>query len=129
VRCRRVVAKFRLAFAVATFVPPRADIWVTPEIYEFVMRGSGVRILFAHQKNPKLIVHHLDKSLIDQLAEIGLKPVHIGRVAISHTHGDHIGDVGLFPNSTIVMQKAEYSWIHSPNGAERQRKSIDGAGA
>ena len=22
----------------------------------------------------------------------------------------------LFPNSTILMQQAEYSWIHSPNG-------------
>ncbi len=65
---------------------------------------------------PKLIVYHLDKSLTDQLAEIGLKPGDIGRVAISHTHGDHIGNMGLFPNSTVVMQQAEYSWIHSPNG-------------
>src|SRR5271154_3111379 len=65
---------------------------------------------------PKLIVYHLDKSLTDQLAEIGLKPGDIGRVAISHTHGDHIGNMGLFPNSTILMQRAEYSWISSPNG-------------
>jgi N-acyl homoserine lactone hydrolase len=65
---------------------------------------------------PKLIIYHLDKSIIDQLMEIGLKPGNIGRVAISHTHGDHIGNVALFPDSTIVMQQAEYSWIHSPNG-------------
>jgi N-acyl homoserine lactone hydrolase len=65
---------------------------------------------------PKLIVYHLDKTLTDQLAAIGLKPDEIGRVAISHTHGDHIGNVGLFPNSIVVMQRAEYSWIHSPNG-------------
>src|ERR1700730_2074648 len=65
---------------------------------------------------PKLIVYHLDKSLKDQIAEIGLKPDDIGRVAISHTHGDHIGNMGLFLNSTIVMQRAEYSWIHSANG-------------
>jgi N-acyl homoserine lactone hydrolase len=65
---------------------------------------------------PKLIVYHLEKSLTDQLAEIGLKPGDIGRVAISHTHGDHIGNMGLFSNSTIVMQRAEYNWIHSPNG-------------
>jgi N-acyl homoserine lactone hydrolase len=65
---------------------------------------------------PKLIVYHLDRSLTDQLAEIGLKPGDIGRVAISHTHGDHIGNMGLFPNSTILMQRGEYSWIHSPNG-------------
>jgi N-acyl homoserine lactone hydrolase len=65
---------------------------------------------------PKLIVYHLDRSLRDQLAEIGLKPGDIGRVAISHTHGDHIGNVALFGHSTIVMQQAEYKWIHSPNG-------------
>ena len=65
---------------------------------------------------PKLIVYHLDKSLTVQLAAIGLKPRDIGRVAISHTHGDHIGNMALFPSATIVMQQAEYSWIHSPNG-------------
>jgi N-acyl homoserine lactone hydrolase len=65
---------------------------------------------------PKLIVYHLDKSVTDQLAEIGLKPGDIGRVAISHTHGDHIGNMGLFPDSIIMMQRAEYSWIHSSDG-------------
>ena len=65
---------------------------------------------------PKLIVYHLDRTLTDQLAEIGLNPRDITRVAISHTHGDHIGNVGLFPNSTILMQRAEHSWINSGNG-------------
>jgi N-acyl homoserine lactone hydrolase len=65
---------------------------------------------------PKLIVYHLDRSLVGQLAQIGMKPADIGTVAISHTHGDHIGNVSLFPSSTIVMQRAEYTWIHSPNG-------------
>jgi glyoxylase-like metal-dependent hydrolase (beta-lactamase superfamily II) len=65
---------------------------------------------------PKLIVYHLDRSLTDQLAEIGLKPGDIALVAISHTHGDHIGNMGLFPNATVLMQRAEYSWIHSPDG-------------
>lgn len=65
---------------------------------------------------PKLIVYHLNKSLTDQLAEIGLKPSDIGVVAISHTHGDHIGNMGLFPGAKILMQKAEYTWIQSPDG-------------
>ena len=65
---------------------------------------------------PKLIVYHLERSLTDQLAAIGLKPLDISRVAISHTHGDHIGNVVLFPNATIMMQRAEYTWIHSPKG-------------
>jgi glyoxylase-like metal-dependent hydrolase (beta-lactamase superfamily II) len=65
---------------------------------------------------PKLIVYHLDRSVKDQLAHIGLKPTDIGRVAISHTHGDHIGNVSLFPDATILMQRAEHEWIHSANG-------------
>jgi N-acyl homoserine lactone hydrolase len=65
---------------------------------------------------PRLIVYHLDKSITGQLAEIGLKTSDITYVALSHTHGDHIGNVDLFPNSTILMQRAEYTWISSPDG-------------
>ena len=65
---------------------------------------------------PKLIVHHLDKTLTSQLAEIGLKTSDVTYVALSHTHGDHIGNVGLFANSTVLMQRMEYSWISSPDG-------------
>ena len=65
---------------------------------------------------PKLIVYHLDKTLTSQLAEIGLKTSDVTYVAVSHTHGDHIGNVGLFPNSTVLMQRAEYTWISSPDG-------------
>ena len=65
---------------------------------------------------PKLIVYHLDKTLTGQLAEIGLKTSDIVYVALSHTHGDHIGNVRLFPDSKILMQRAEYTWISSPDG-------------
>jgi N-acyl homoserine lactone hydrolase len=65
---------------------------------------------------PKLIVYHLDKTLTDQLAVIGLKPNDITYVALSHTHGDHIGNVRLFQNSTVLIQRAEYTWISSPDG-------------
>jgi N-acyl homoserine lactone hydrolase len=64
-----------------------------------------------------LIVYHLDKTLTSQLAEIGLKTSDIGRVAVSHTHGDHIGNVNMFPDAEILIQRAEYVWIHSANGA------------
>jgi N-acyl homoserine lactone hydrolase len=65
---------------------------------------------------PKLIVYHLDKTISGQLADIGLKIGDINYVVLSHTHGDHIGNVGLFPDSKIVMQRAEHSWIYSPDG-------------
>jgi N-acyl homoserine lactone hydrolase len=63
---------------------------------------------------PSLIVYHLDRTISSQLAQIGLKPSDIDYVLVSHTHGDHIGNVGLFPDATVVMQQAEYEWINSP---------------
>ena len=62
---------------------------------------------------PKLIVYHLDRTITSQLAEIGLKTGDIDYVAISHTHGDHIGNVKLFPDATVLLQRAEYDWINS----------------
>jgi N-acyl homoserine lactone hydrolase len=62
---------------------------------------------------PKLIVYHLDRTITSQLAEIGLKTSDIDFVALSHTHGDHIGNVKLFPDATVLMQRAEYNWINS----------------
>ncbi|MBO1908866.1 N-acyl homoserine lactonase family protein [Microvirga sp. 3-52] len=63
---------------------------------------------------PSLIVYHIDRTLSSQLAEVGLSPNDVNYVLVSHTHGDHIGNVGLFPNATVVMQKAEYDWVNSP---------------
>jgi glyoxylase-like metal-dependent hydrolase (beta-lactamase superfamily II) len=62
---------------------------------------------------PSLIVYHLDKTISSQLAQIGLKPSDIDYVLVSHTHGDHIGNIALFPDATVVMQQAEYEWISS----------------
>ena len=67
---------------------------------------------------PSLIVYHLDKTISSQLAQIGLTPADVKYVLVSHTHGDHIGNIGLFPDATVVMQKAEYDWINSPPPAD-----------
>ncbi len=45
---------------------------------------------------PSLIVYHLDRTISSQLAQIGLKPADVNYVLVSQTHGDHIGNVGLF---------------------------------
>ncbi|MCX7361322.1 MAG: N-acyl homoserine lactonase family protein [Alphaproteobacteria bacterium] len=47
------------------------------------------------------------KKLVAQLAEVGVKPEDIAFVAVSHTHGDHVGNVDMFPASMLLIQKAE----------------------
>jgi N-acyl homoserine lactone hydrolase len=95
--------------------------WLIQRGNEWLLWDTGVPESASHDPKgwstlPKLIVYHLDKTMTDQLAEIGLKPSDITYVAISHTHGDHIGNVRLFQESTILIQRAEYEWISSPDG-------------
>jgi glyoxylase-like metal-dependent hydrolase (beta-lactamase superfamily II) len=49
-------------------------------------------------------------KLIDDLARIGVKPGDIRFVAISHSHGDHIGNLDKFPAATFLMQAAEHAF-------------------
>lgn len=63
------------------------------------------------------------KTLTSQLAELGLKPSDIGFVVLSHSHPDHVGNLDLFSQATLVVQKAEYEWT-LPNGAPRFKPDI-----
>ena len=56
------------------------------------------------------ITYRRAKTLASQLAQLGVKPDAITYVALSHTHGDHVGNLALFPASTLLIQGAEYDW-------------------
>ena len=58
------------------------------------------------------------KTLASQLEALGVKPAEIKYLAISHTHPDHIGNVELFPQAMLLVQKVEYEWP-SPLGVGR----------
>ncbi len=72
------------------------------------------------QKSNAGVWYH-KKTLASQLAEIGMKPSDIRYLALSHSHGDHVGNVDLFARSTLLVQKAEYDWP-DPSGAPRFKK-------
>lgn len=48
------------------------------------------------------------RTLVGQLAELGLQPADIAWVAISHGHPDHSGNAHLFPGARILVQSAEH---------------------
>src|SRR6266508_1640784 len=55
------------------------------------------------------------KTLASEIEKLGLKPADIKYLAVSHTHPDHIGNVELFPQTMLLVQRAEYDWP-SPAG-------------
>lgn len=71
------------------------------------------------------------RKLAAQLAEIDVKPADVTFVAVSHTHGDHVGNVDLFPTSTLLIQKAELDWAFAdgkpaPFRRDRPIKELSG---
>lgn len=112
---------------------------MTPEIqvpvgFFVVMHPKG-NVLFDTGNNDKIItdpsywgasfqtlkpVNTPDVAIDVQLQKIGLKPTDIKYVVVSHLHLDHGGNVGKFPNSTIVVQKSEIQNAFWPEiGTER----------
>src|SRR5450432_3149531 len=55
-------------------------------------------------------------TLASQLAALDLKPSDIRYLALSHWHPDHVGNLNLFPQATLVVQKAEYDWVQPLGG-------------
>ena len=53
-------------------------------------------------------------SIVDQLAQIGVKPEQIKYVGISHYHADHTGQVASFPGATILIGKGDWDGITAP---------------
>jgi len=49
----------------------------------------------------------LDRTIVEQIGELGLRPDDIKYVAVSHAHFDHAGQVKDFPNATLIIQRAE----------------------
>jgi N-acyl homoserine lactone hydrolase len=61
---------------------------------------------------------YLKKPLAAQLKEVGFAPENVNFMGLSHMHFDHIGNVGLFPKATLLMQKEEYESAFGPEAAK-----------
>lgn len=62
----------------------------------------------------------LDRTISDQLGQIGVKPDQVEFVAISHYHGDHTGQASQFPRARLLIGAADLAALKSsptPGGA------------
>ena len=60
----------------------------------------------------------LKKTVAAQLKEAGFSPDSVTHLGLSHMHFDHIGNVGLFPKATLLMQKEEYASAFGADAAK-----------
>lgn len=62
----------------------------------------------------------MPKTLSGQLKEINYNASEVDFIAVSHLHGDHIGNMNLFSKATVVLQEEEYAGLFegaTPNPA------------
>ena len=52
-------------------------------------------------------------TLVDQLAQLNLKPEQIKYVGISHYHGDHTGQVASFPAAMLFIGKGDWDGLNA----------------
>jgi N-acyl homoserine lactone hydrolase len=55
-----------------------------------------------------------NSSLVEQLAQLKLKPAQIKYVGVSHYHGDHAGQVASFPDATLLIGKGDWDILTDP---------------
>jgi glyoxylase-like metal-dependent hydrolase (beta-lactamase superfamily II) len=66
----------------------------------------------------------LERTLTEQLADIGLSAKDIEFISISHSHIDHIGQATLFPNSQWLVNKDEYDHMFSSDANKAQNAAF-----
>ena len=96
----------------------------------FVIKHPNGNVMFDTGKNDKIIkdpsywgpnfaalkpVNTPDVSIESQLARIDMKPDDLTYVVVSHMHLDHGGNVGKFPNSTLIIQRDEIEYAMFPD--------------
>lgn len=59
----------------------------------------------------------LNRSLVDQLKQIGVRPEQIETVGISHYHFDHTGQAASFPSAKLVIGKGDFDALKGEGGA------------
>ena len=68
--------------------------------------------------DPRAIHWRRPKTLASQFDQLAVTPNDIKFLAVSHTHPDRVGNVELFPQAMLLVQRAEYEWP-SPLGVGR----------
>lgn len=59
-------------------------------------------------------VFKLDRTISDQIKEIGVRPEQIEFVGISHYHGDHTGQASQFPKATLLIGEGDLEVLKRP---------------
>jgi N-acyl homoserine lactone hydrolase len=73
--------------------------------------GFGTELIGHRRDMGRGMTAGLKEGILAQLARLGVKPEQVGRVGISHFHGDHMGQASSFPTATLMIGKGDWEWL------------------
>ena len=89
---------------------------------QWIMWDTGIDDELVKVPGGEIIAHGirgvLTRTLVSQLAEIGVDPGDISLLILSHAHFDHVGNTRLFPKAKWIAQRKEYDAMFGPDFAE-----------
>ena len=66
----------------------------------------------------------IDRTLADQLQQLGVKPADVTVLGISHMHGDHVGQAAQFTNARLLIGKQDFAMLDGqPNDSLKAWRS------
>jgi glyoxylase-like metal-dependent hydrolase (beta-lactamase superfamily II) len=86
--------------------------WVARNAQRTVLVDCGYTEERALQRGRTLLA-----SPEELLERVGVAAAEVDHVVLSHMHWDHVGNVGLFPNATFSIARAEYEFWRGPFGS------------
>ena len=97
-------------------MPMAENCYLMHHVQGWLLSDTGIADAIAALPNgqapsdPRAIHWYRPKPLAAELNAVGVKPSDVKYLAISHTHPDHVGNVEMFPEAILLVQKAEYEW-------------------
>lgn len=86
---------------------------VTMDYYFWVVRGEGRTLLVDTGFTPEAARSRNRTCLIppvEAARDVGLTPETVPQVLVTHFHYDHIGNLGAFPESEVLVSGREYEY-------------------
>jgi N-acyl homoserine lactone hydrolase len=77
----------------------------------YLLWDAGVSVRALGDAHPTI---KLSRTLVAQLAEIGVRPEQVNFVGISHYHGDHTGQATAFPQARLLIGAGDLAVYRQP---------------